>query len=255
MRKGRRATRVDRDASTSMMPQLEQLWRDLEMPMAGKMEFLDKYSQAEHAQHLVRALPVWRGAAAAVLARDRLQRLLRYVREHENEPHFFDDHDDSDAEAGGGGGGGGGGGSGGGGGGASGEGGESSSSSSSSSSGGGGASLLNHEDAQKLAELGCFISKTEMFGFTVSQWLAEMLRKVTVVCCERLEVLEMDYGDVLTLRGNPYLRSIEHDELQATQDRKDGSGNANKLDTALPLPLPYQGNPYLRRTGQLLLGH
>ena len=139
-----------------------------------------------------------------------------------------------------------------------------------------------------------FTPLSNRYQFTISQWIKEMMRPVTQACCEQLEILEMEHGDVLTLRGNPYLRNIEVEESSdsaggggagggAEEGGKEGQGRGAVVPApvveqkggqkeasgvngegkgeggsgsglAPPAP-PYQGNPYLRRTGQLLLGH
>ena len=121
------------------------------------------------------------------------------------------------------------------------------------------------------------------YQFTISQWIKEMMRPVTQACCEQLEILEMEHGDVLTLRGNPYLRNIEVEESsdsavggskegqgrgavapapaveqkggQKEASGVNGEGKGGSGSSLAPPAPPYQGNPYLRRTGQLLLGH
>ena len=64
-------------------------------------------------------------------------------------------------------------------------------------------SLLLQE--ARLRDNGYFIEKLEMYQFTVTQWITEMMRPLTLACCEQLEILEMEHGDILTLRGNPYV--------------------------------------------------
>ena len=74
------------------------------------------------------------------------------------------------------------------------------------------------------------------------QWVCEMFNAVTTFTAAVLQQLVDEYEDVVTFRGHNYLRLIG--EQAAIVDKKGPS---------VLEPVQYVGNPFLRRTGKLLV--
>jgi hypothetical protein len=73
-------------------------------------------------------------------------------------------------------------------------------------------------------------------------WVCEIFHLVTNSTIEQLEHLFAEYEDIVTFRGHPYLKVIKE---QSNTVEKNGPGFLE--------PVQYVGNPFLRRTGKLLV--
>ena len=73
-------------------------------------------------------------------------------------------------------------------------------------------------------------------------WLSEMFDIASRKAEDAIRRLETEFEDVLTFRGHPYLKLMEQ---QSAVIQKKGPA-------AVP-PVTFVGNPFLRRTGTLLV--
>ena len=103
------------------------------------------------------------------------------------------------------------------------------------------ADILSTDEVQRYKSLGVYINFIER-PMLPSAWLAEMFNIASRKTEDAIRKLETEFEDVVTFRGHPYLRLMEQ-QYAATQ-KKGPAGLA---------PVAYVGNPFLRRTGTLLV--
>ena len=104
------------------------------------------------------------------------------------------------------------------------------------------ADILTSEEVSSFKRLDIYISVKER-PMLPAAWVTEMFHLATRRCEEALRALEAQFEDVVTFRGHPYLRIME--EQTALIMKKGGLGAV--------APVTYVGNPFLRRTGTLLI--
>ena len=99
--------------------------------------------------------------------------------------------------------------------------------------------LFTEEQVEKLTALDVFIPKEDMYDASALTWVQTMEENLRPVVKELILELKDYHEDTLTFRGQKYIKIL-----------KDQMENPSLLPGE---PVLYSGNPYLRRTGKLLL--
>ena len=103
------------------------------------------------------------------------------------------------------------------------------------------ADVLSADEVRRYKTLGVYINFVER-PMLPTTWLAEMFNLASRRAEDAIRKLETEFEDVVTFRGHPYLRLME--QQYAAIQKKGPAGLA---------PVTYVGNPFLRRTGTLLV--
>ena len=101
--------------------------------------------------------------------------------------------------------------------------------------------LFTNVDIMELRELGSYIDYVRE-PMLPEAWIVEMFHRTTKTLLDVLNNLVEEFEDIVTFRGHPYKRVVEEQLIL--------------LETKEPHvlePVQYIGNPYLRRTGKLLV--
>ena len=100
--------------------------------------------------------------------------------------------------------------------------------------------LFESDQVNQLELLDVWIPKEDMYDASALTWVKTMEENLRLVVRELLMNLKEHHDDTLTFRGQKYFKILkEHIENPALVPGE---------------PILYTGNPYLRRTGKLLLG-
>ena len=99
--------------------------------------------------------------------------------------------------------------------------------------------LFTEEQVEKLTALDVFIPKEDMYDASALTWVQTMEENLRPVVKELILDLKDHHDDTLTFRGQKYIKIL-----------KEQMENPSLLPGE---PIMYSGNPYLRRTGKLLL--
>ena len=101
--------------------------------------------------------------------------------------------------------------------------------------------VFTHDEISNLKKMSSYIDYVQR-PMLPENWVCEIFNGVTHHTTEVLTQLVTDHEDVVTFRGHPYLRLMN--EQAATVEKKGPS---------VLEPVQYVGNPFLRRTGKLLV--
>lgn len=101
--------------------------------------------------------------------------------------------------------------------------------------------IFTAEEVSRLREMDSYIDYVQR-PMLPESWVVEIFHLVTKATQDALKYLLDEYEDIVTFRGHNYGRMMGE---QALLIQKKGP---NALE-----PIQYVGNPYLRRTGNLLV--
>ena len=101
--------------------------------------------------------------------------------------------------------------------------------------------VFNQDEIARLKSMISYIDYVQR-PLLPEMWVVEMFALVTKATKDSIKNLLDDYEDVVTFRGHNYGRMINE---QAIVVHKKGPGALE--------PVQYVGNPFLRRTGSLLV--